>query len=358
MLDLCLTLAENCHRELTRKIGHYAGRVPLIELRLDCLKDPRLPEIPQDSTTQFLATNRPLRQGGYFKGSEKERLDFLFSAAEQGCRWIDLESDVVTDRDLPVETLVIRSFHSFGGFLPELEKVLEDLRSQGGDVYKIALQVSTAEELKRLLLWMETLPRHIQRVVIGMGALGQPSRLLGRFLGNIWTYVSAAEEDPVAPGQFSLESARKLYRISEWKSVPDLYGIISGDAADHLLSVKIHNRLFSYYNQEALLLPLQLDDLEPWFGYMEATGLPFRGLAVAEPFESRVRAFLTAEPTPDIPIDTLKRESGQWIGKNTHRETPFAESDDSLVIEQAAEQFLLWTGIDPDRSLIKEILDA
>jgi len=232
---------------------------------------------------------------------------------------------------------------------------MEDLQTRGGDVFKIAVQVSTTNELKRLLLWMEHLPDENSRVIIGMGVHGQPSRVLGKFLGNAWTYVSASDDDPAAPGQFSMGTAKLIYRIEQWKSSPDFYGVI-GNPIGHPSSVLVHNRLFQHYKQEALFLPLQVDDIDPWFEYMEATRLRFNGLAVAPPFETVIRS--RAAASSGDTIRTLKREGRKWIGKSSP-EMDWAGGEDQETTQViAAEQFRIWTGIDPDRSLIREVLNA
>ena len=41
-----------------------------------------------------ILTCRPERQGGYFPGSEKERIEVLTKAIKSGVSWIDLETDI------------------------------------------------------------------------------------------------------------------------------------------------------------------------------------------------------------------------------------------------------------------------
>lgn len=316
MLDLCLTLAEGSYQELAEKIAKYSGLAPLIEVRLDCLDHPRLPEIPDHSPTEFLATFRPRRQGGNYEGSEEERLKLLMAAARNGFGWVDLEYDVEDKLDIPPETSVVRSYHSFEAFPDDLDSVLENLKSRGGDVFKVAVSISKTGQLRQLLLWMETLPAQIRRVVIGMNAFGQASRFLGKFLGNSWTYVSAAETGPAAPGQFTLLQAKDVYHIDQWLAAPSLYGEV-GNPMGHSKSALLHNRLFEHYGQSGLFLPLQLDDLDPWFSYMESSSLSFKGLAVASPFETKVNSYLTRTSSTLESIDTLKREGSDWVGVNT-----------------------------------------
>jgi 3-dehydroquinate dehydratase/shikimate dehydrogenase len=344
-LDFCLTLAETSHQELARKIAAYSGKVSLIEVRLDYLESKLLPELPGESETQFLATNRPQRQGGKYGGSERERLDLLQAAARCGFRWIDLENDVTHDLDLPSKTSVVRSYHSFRGFPTDLDTTLEELDSRGGDVFKIAVQVDSTLQLKDLLLWMEGLSEKIPRVIIGMGAMGQPSRFLGAYLGNAWSYVSAVDEEPAAPGQFSLELAREFC----WADSPELYGIIGKPAEDDP-SVRLFNRLFQHHGLAALFIPLQLDSVEPWFGFMNTTRLQFEGLSVAPPFRESVGTFVQGYSGSPREFDTLKREGSGWIG--------FECMGDQTDIERVASQFQVWTGLKPDRTLIREALDG
>jgi len=132
MLDLCLTLAQKSSLELANQINEFAGSVPLIEIRLDRLSVLDVPDLPGDSETQFLATCRPLRQGGHYDGPEEDRLGLLRAAAEQGFQWVDLENDVSSELRLPQGTSVVRSFHSFQQFPANLDSVLQDLRARGG----------------------------------------------------------------------------------------------------------------------------------------------------------------------------------------------------------------------------------
>ena len=171
MLDLCLTLAENSASRLARRIAEFEGSVPLIEIRLDCLDVPSIPELPLNSSSQFLATCRPQRQGGFYEGTEAGRLNLLAAASERRFNWIDLEYDVLEEVDLAEETSVVRSYHSFQECPSDLDSIMTDLQTRGGDVFKIAVQVSTTSELKQFLLWMESLQEEVSRVVIGMGVV-------------------------------------------------------------------------------------------------------------------------------------------------------------------------------------------
>ena len=316
MNKLCLPLAESTLPSLERKISLYQDRVDFIEIRLDYLSSPGLPSLPPEARAEFLATCRPSREGGRFEGSERDRLQLLSAAAHNGFAWVDLEHDIDEDPDLPSSTRVVRSVHCFDRLPDDLPGLFQKLERRGGDVVKIAAAISTTRESVRLLSWMESLPDEKPYIVLGMGGLGQPSRFLGAFLGNFWTFVSENTEQTVAPGQFSLEEARDLYRLDSWKSTPVIYGII-GNPVAHSRSPQLHNRLFQHHRLDNLYLPIQLDELEPWIDYVRSSRLRFGGFSITLPFKTEAAELADSIESPVPSINTLCGSSSGWRGLNS-----------------------------------------
>ena len=116
MMKLCLSLADSSADALEEKIARYTGQVPYIEARLDHLSEPRVPAVPNDLGTDFIATCRPRREGGRYRGEERSRLDLLEKAARSGFTWVDLEYDVEEAPSLPDATRIVRSHHCFDHF--------------------------------------------------------------------------------------------------------------------------------------------------------------------------------------------------------------------------------------------------
>ncbi|HLV01396.1 MAG TPA: type I 3-dehydroquinate dehydratase, partial [Acidobacteriota bacterium] len=267
----------------------------------------------------FLATCRPVREGGHFAGPEEERLRLLKQASQAGFDWIDLEHDVEHPPAFAEGTRIVRSFHSFGRFPTSIGALFSRLWRSQPEVVKIAVPVTTSQELVQLLKWMEDPAYSRRRVLIGMGLMGQASRILGALLGNTWTYVAENENQAAAPGQFSLARAQHQYRLDKWETVPDLYGVI-GNPVAHSLSPLIMNRLFSNYQVQALYLPLLLDQTAPWFQYMKESRLCFRGFSVTIPFKRNVISFLESSDTTLDSINTLLWTGSGWKGFNTDYE--------------------------------------
>jgi len=325
MSSLCLTLAEHSATSLQKKIVRYCNQLDLIEIRLDHLDDVEVPALPAARTAQFIATCRPPREGGEFGGTETERLAVLKLAVEAGFDWIDLEHDVPL-AELPASsTRIVRSRHFFNSCPFELNEILTELAEAGGDAYKIAVRISTTSELVRLLSWVERLPAGLPRVMLGMGELGQVSRIMGPFLQNLWTYVIEAAGDEVAPGQFSLQEAQQVYRVGGWDALTDLF-LLVGTRAPSLDRVRLLNLLFEHYEYAGVTLPCVVDDLATLEEYVAQSSLPFRGIASCDLLETSSRVDSVEEQNPEV------------------------------LMEGVAEQFCQWTDIDPDRDVIRGYL--
>jgi 3-dehydroquinate dehydratase/shikimate dehydrogenase len=316
MINLCLTLAEPSSAVLDQKITQYTGQVPYIEVRLDYLAEPRLPVVQADQGTDFIATCRPEREGGRYRGEEGDRLELLRKAAHAGFSWVDLEHDVRESPHLPSSTRIVRSYHCFDRFPEDLPSRLESMRKTGGDVIKLAASVSKTQQLVTLLEWMESTLEASPCVIFGMGDLGQPSRLLGGFLGNAWTYVAEDESSKVAPGQPTLKRALECYQLPNWTSPPIVYGLL-GNPIAHSLSPDIHNRLFQHYQLKKVYLPFLLDDVGGWFDYIGKSRLCFEGFSVTLPFKTDVLKIAQEKTSPVDSLNTLAKRDSQWKGLNT-----------------------------------------
>jgi 3-dehydroquinate dehydratase/shikimate dehydrogenase len=316
MMKLCLSLADSSADVLESKLARYAGQVPYIEARLDYLSEPKVPALSRDLGTEFIATCRPVREGGYYQGEEKDRLALLQEAAQSGFAWVDLEHDVEEAPFLPAQTRIVRSHHCFDDLPDDLPALFESLKKAGGDVIKLALSIGTTRELTSLLKWMESLGSETSSVVLGMEDLGQPSRLLGAFLGNFWTYVAEDEDSKVAPGQLTLEQAVNQYQLPRWKSRPCIYGVL-GNPVAHSLSPLIHNQLFQTQQLDKIYLPFLLDDAKIWLDYVQQSPLPFSGFSVTLPFKTEVAKLIEHTESPVDSVNTLVKRDSVWEGLNT-----------------------------------------
>jgi hypothetical protein len=145
---------------------------------------------------------------------------------------------------------------------------------------------------------------------------------MGPFLRNLWTYVIEAGGSEVAPGQFSLDEARRVFRVGRWDGSTGLF-LLTGRRAPSPELVKLLNVLFEHYGYSGVALPCIVDDLSALKEYVAGSRLPFKGIGDSGPFEGGT----TVTATEDMKCE--------------------------MLVAKAMEQFLQWTDIDPDEDVIR-----
>ena len=167
-----------------------------------------------------LVTNRPLREGGLFAGTEEERVGILLKAAEAGADWVDLELDVPSEtlsRFREVGARIVISRHDFSR-TPEdgvLRRWVDEMSVFEPQALKIVTHAQSPSDCLRILGLIPWTRREFGRALIGfcMGPVGRWSRLACLALGSPWTYVHLPGRAAAAPGQLSIDDAEQLWRF-------------------------------------------------------------------------------------------------------------------------------------------------
>jgi 3-dehydroquinate dehydratase/shikimate dehydrogenase len=185
----------------------------MAEVCLDLMDSFDLARIIGESPCPLIITCRPPREGGKFVGSESDRLDVLWQAAELGCSYVDVEWDSIDkfpayDR---TDTRVIVSRHWLDGMPEDLSVFYDDMCGQT-DVIKL---VGLANHPVDMLPVFELL-RHARGPVIGlaMGEAGVLTRLLAPCFSHcLLTYAAASATEATAPGQLSVQAMTQKYNL-------------------------------------------------------------------------------------------------------------------------------------------------
>jgi 3-dehydroquinate dehydratase/shikimate dehydrogenase len=298
------------------------------EFRLDYLSRPEqglaairnfLAEHPE---TTLLATCRRRQNQGRFNGSIDEQLRLLEAAIEAGARGVDIEIEsaegVAARLDgLRGRALLVLSYHNFGG-TAALEAVLRRLMRIPADAYKVVTTARKPSDNWRVLALAKAHARD-RVVVLAMGEMGFPTRVLSPAFGGLYTYAAPNSAEGTAAGQVSGKVLRNLYRIEKFSRAAKIYGVVA-DPVRHSISPAVHNRAFQARRIDAVYLPLlthtgQLKDL------MDLAGkLPLAGLSVTIPHKQKILRYLDAvEPLARRigAVNTVWRKAGKWRGANT-----------------------------------------
>ncbi len=198
--------------------GKAAG-LDIAEIRIDQFSsydyDHVLRVVRKFGNISTIATIRLQKEGGSWRGAEEDRLALF----ETVLPYVDA-ADVEMTSD--IRHAVIRAAHDAGKLcvvshhnfdttelLQELTDLVEQAKSEGADIVKIATQVERREHLQTLASL--TLYHADQNViVIGMGAVGLASRVFLPALGSLITFAYVGK--PTAPGQLHYQETFDLLR--------------------------------------------------------------------------------------------------------------------------------------------------
>ena len=207
---ICVSIGNVSSRQ-ARDVLHHCG-AEMAELRLDLIERPDLPKLLSGRRPPVIVTNRPEREGGKYRGGEEERLRSLEKAMDLGAEYVDIEWDSVEKLARRENAKIIVSRHDFRSTPEDIGEWLEEMRPKG-DVVKIVTQARDIADNFRVLDLLEH--ARTPTVAFCMGEAGAVSRLLAPAYGAAWTYAAVSKEEATAPGQFSLEEMRDLYRVPE-----------------------------------------------------------------------------------------------------------------------------------------------
>ena len=322
--SICLCLAAESIEEDLRIAEEHRGRFDLLELRVDRLSAGEAGlagRLPARVGSPVILTLRRTREGGKFGGSEQERHALLSKLAVSGFAYIDLEEDFdASDLEARVTGRggrVIRSMHDFTGVPGDLARRVTSLAHHPGEIPKAALLPKNAADLVRLLAAFTDL-EGVEKILLGMGDTGFPTRVLAPRLGSFLCYTSAARAQ-AAPGQVDPLTLERTYNFRSITPRTQVYGVI-GSPIMHSLSPLIHNRGFAAIGFDAVYLPFLVDDLDGFWAAADC--LEIKGLSVTVPHKQAVISRLSGrdrlvESTGACNTLTRAQGKGPWQGTNT-----------------------------------------
>ena len=250
-------------------------------------------------------------------------LSFASSDARANFAYADLESDfhmtTIEDACRTFGTRIIRSAHYTDGMPEDLDAAYEALIQEDDEIPKLAVTPRSAAELSRLAAWALGLPER-DRLIVGMGEYGFPTRVLPSRLGSLFSYTSLAKEGMplAAPGQTSPESFVDVYRGKDTNEASELYALLGDRSILSSLSPSLHNSAFRSLKKDALLVPMPSDTIEEALENLRLFNA--EGAAVTIPHKEEVLPYLSFQSTDVQRIgacNTLVRTEGGWAGYNT-----------------------------------------
>jgi 3-dehydroquinate dehydratase/shikimate dehydrogenase len=315
------TLLDHARREA-------AAGESFLEFRLDFLDNPCrgaeaitgfLEEFPECTV---LATCRRHQNHGKFNGSIEQQLAVLDLAVHHGAHAIDLEiesAEAAQDRlaQFRGRAQVIVSYHNFEA-TPPMDTVLNRVMKVPADAYKVVTTARKPSDNVRVLAAAKALPKQ-RLVVLAMGELGFPTRVLSPVFGGAFTYAAPMCAQGTAAGQVSARYLRHLYRVEKLNKTAKIFGVIA-DPVRHSISPAVHNRAFQARRIDAVYLPFLVSPACLRDFFVMAERLPLSGFSVTIPHKQKIIRYLDAvDPLARRigAVNTVWRKAGKWRGSNT-----------------------------------------
>ena len=183
----------------------------LIELRIDGIKNPTpelVSEIIDEINFPTIATNRIESEGGFFKGSEEERIEILKEAAKKA-DYVDIELQTKKEDIEKITSKKAKSIISYHNFnkTPSLDEILEIINKEKelGDIAKVALMPNSLEDTLTVLTVLSYCE---DTIAISMGDIGSYTRVIASKFNAPITF--AVSNDTTAPGQIDIETMKLL----------------------------------------------------------------------------------------------------------------------------------------------------
>ncbi len=320
---ICLTLMENSIEANLGVLKQNLAFIDMVELRLDMLTDPMLipPEIVKSKLgISTIITYRKKTDGGKYDGSEAQRRAVLIAWYRAGFDYIDLEMETsILEIEQSVKqnrTKIIRSYHDFKKVPDNLENIIRKLASRPGEIAKAAVYPCNSSDTLKLLEVFDKVKDIKDKIILGMGAFGFPSRILYKKLGSILSFCSK-KENLGAPGQISPFEMKNIYRADKITGSTSIYGII-GNPVMHSKSPELHNLAYQRAQIDAVYVPFMVDSIDSFFQL--ANFLKIEGFSVTVPYKVNIMDYLD-EKSPELETvlscNTVVRRGELWKGYNT-----------------------------------------
>ncbi len=287
---ICVSIGRGRHRMMLAEYRHLAEQgVRLVELRLDYIRRAvNLKRLLKDRPCSCICACRREMDGGFWQGTEQDRLMLLRSAIADGVDYVDLEEDIADKVPRYGTTKRIVSYHNFRDMPDDLEITHERMCQMDADIIKMAVMAHDPRDNLRMLKLIQTSSKPM--VGMCMGEIGTPTRILAGKFGAPFTYATFSRERPMAPGQLTYKDMNAIYHYDRINAETELYGVIA-DPITHSLSPVIHNGGFRHLNMNKCYIPFRVprENLSSFMRDCKELGL--KGLSVTIPHKEEILHF-------------------------------------------------------------------
>ena len=330
---VCLTLTEKTLQENLETLDKYRNYVDIAELRADFLDDDEkhlIKKFPNMAKMPCILTIRRKIDGGMFMDGEANRsvlfaraLSFVDEDQSKNFAYVDFEDDFhvssLQDAALAYGLKIIRSLHVMNAPIANLAQRLEQLKNSEFEIPKIAFMPKTLDDVRHVFEEAKKLKDN-QHILLAMGPLGTPTRILGAKLKNFLTFTSSPETLAKLPALGHLDPVTlcETYRFRAINDETSIFGI-TGWPLIKTSSPELHNSGYEKHKMNSVYIPIRSESFPEVLNFANSVGI--KGFSVTIPHKEAVLDSVSniGERAKSIgACNTVVKDSdGEWCGYNT-----------------------------------------
>ncbi|MFO0967613.1 MAG: type I 3-dehydroquinate dehydratase [Gemmataceae bacterium] len=279
---ICISINQESRRLALVDMLNAARQCDLLEIRLDRFgKAPEIAELMTHKPKPVIMACRRPQDGGFFDGTEPERLAILRQCIISKADYVEIELDAADDiRRFPPSQRVI-SYTNLRETPVDILDIYEEAKTKSPDVIKLTTLARTPEEAWPLvqILAKATVPT----VVVGLGKPGIMLTLLGQRIGAPWTYAALERGMEAYPGQPTVGDLESVYHLHKIDKQTRFVGV-TGFEDRATIAVAALNAALAHHQLNFRCLPMGVGNMKLFRKVMEAVKL---GAAVIDPEHQR-----------------------------------------------------------------------
>jgi len=268
---ICISINQESRRLALVDMLNAARYADLLEVRLDRFgKAPDLGELLANKPKPVIMSCRRAKDGGYWDGSEQERLAILRQCIINKAEYVEIELDAADDiRRFPPSQRVI-SYTNLKETPPDILEIYDEARTKSPDVIKLVTMTRTPEEAWPLvqIVAKATVPT----VVVGLGKPGVMLAILGQRIGAPWIYAALERGMEAYPGQPTIDDLATIYRFHDVQKSTRFVGV-TGFGEREIITVAALNATLAQAESPYRCLPLAVGELKIFRKVIDAVKL-------------------------------------------------------------------------------------
>ncbi len=246
-----------------------AKQCDLLEIRLDRFgMSPDLGELVARKPTPIIMSCRRQAEGGYWDGSEGQRLALLRQSIISGADYVEIELDVADEIQPKPPTKRVISYHvKAGDTTTDITAKYAEAQTKKPDIIKLTTSARTPEEAWPLVQILAK--ASIPTIVVGIGKPGIMLTILGKKIGAPWTYAALEKGMEAYPGQPTVHELKTVYHYDKILRGTRLIAVTSFGEREYYIVAGL-NAALSHQGLPARCWPVGVGSLKLFQKVLEA----------------------------------------------------------------------------------------